>query len=86
MNANLTNRETALLHLAMSGSDTRDQAIEACRVAMGRPLVTVPTERANVAAVLADRGFDGMGRVELALADMNAAAAADTTLPEVVRR
>lgn len=85
MNANLTNRETAFLNLAMSGSHERDAAIEACRVAMGRPLVTVPTERANVAAVLAARGHDGIGRVELALADLNAAAKADTTLPEVVR-
>lgn len=85
MTTQLTNREQAFMELCLSGSDERAAAIEKCRSVMGRPLITVPTERANVAAELAAQGFDGIGRVELGLGDLNAAAKSDESLPVEVR-
>lgn len=81
----LTNREQSFLALCLSGTDNRLEAIAACREALGRPLITTPVERANVAAELSQRGFDGLGRVGLGLSDLNAAAAGDKSLPGHVR-
>lgn len=66
----LTAREQALFDLAMSGTDTRLEAVEACRAVMGRPLCSLPDERVNVATALQAKGWDGMGRVESAESDL----------------
>jgi len=69
----LTAREQALFNLAMSGTDTRLEAVEACRAVMGPALCTLPDERVNVAAALQAKGWDGIGRVGLAESDLAAA-------------
>jgi hypothetical protein len=81
----LTIRENTLLALAMSGLDNREQALADCRQVFGRALITAKEERANVAAVLASRGMDGLGRVQLALDDLDATAKADQSLLAEVR-
>lgn len=70
----LTEREEALLALCMSDLTQRQDAVEACRNAFGRHLAVIYSERANVAAVLASNGYDGIGRVALAMSDLQAAA------------
>jgi len=79
----LTSRENAFLDLCQLAGG-KAAAIENCRKSLGKAMITFPDERANVAKHLADLGWDGIGRTELALADLNAAAKLDFTLLDCV--
>ncbi len=79
----LTRREAAIAGLCMAGGHERESAVAACRAALGRALVTLPDERANVAAYLSARGWDGLGRVQAATRELHAAARADVGLSDV---
>lgn len=81
----MTARETALYRLCMSAAHERAAAMEECRRALGRALVTTPAERARVASAIADAGYDGIGRVVLAIGEINAAARADASLSAAAR-
>lgn len=80
----MTSRENALHALAVSGTHNRLEAIDLCRTELGRALITLPSERATVAAALSANGWDGIGRVALAVSDLDAAAKQDAGLLDCV--
>ncbi len=72
---NLTDRENALLMLCLANGLEREAALAICRTALGPAMITDPQERAKVAHEVALRGFDGLGRVELATREIEEAVA-----------